>query len=57
MVLLITHSITPSVLDLVTRIVVMDAGCILATGTHEHLLESCPLYERLYLARTAARAA
>jgi subfamily B ATP-binding cassette protein MsbA len=56
-VFLITHSMTPSVLDLVTRIVVMDAGRIVATGTHEQLLETCPHYERLYSAKSATRAA
>ena len=56
-VFLITHSMTPSVLDLVTRIVVMDAGRIVASGTHEQLLESCPHYERLYSAKSATRAA
>ncbi len=29
------------------QIVVMDAGEPVAQGTHQHLLDSCPLYERL----------
>jgi subfamily B ATP-binding cassette protein MsbA len=29
-------------------IVVMERGRVLATGTHKDLLESCPLYNRLY---------
>lgn len=30
------------------RIIVMDKGCIVDQGPHEQLLESCPLYARLY---------
>jgi len=29
------------------RIVVMDRGSVVSTGTHEQLLESCPLYQSL----------
>lgn len=47
-VLLITHSMTPSLLEFVSRIVVLDDGQVLATGTHEQLLQSCIVYRRLF---------
>ncbi|HBH53176.1 MAG TPA: ABC transporter [Planctomycetaceae bacterium] len=51
-VFLITHSITDSLLAIVTRIVVMDRGLVVASGTHSELLKSCGVYSRLYQART-----
>ena len=54
---IITHSVTPSVLELVSRIVVMEHGRIIATGSHEQLLANCPQYGRLYQSQTAVRAA
>jgi ABC-type multidrug transport system fused ATPase/permease subunit len=30
------------------RILVLDAGRIVAAGTHQELIESCPLYQKLY---------
>jgi subfamily B ATP-binding cassette protein MsbA len=56
-VFLITHSITDSLLAFVTRIVVMDRGTVVATGTHVELLKTCPAYARLYQARTLTPAA
>jgi len=50
-VLMITHSLSPSVLELVTRVVVMDSGRIIATGRHAELLQSCPIYRQAYYAR------
>ena len=50
-VLMITHSLAPSVLELVTRVVVMDSGRITATGRHEDLLQSCPTYRQAYYSR------
>jgi subfamily B ATP-binding cassette protein MsbA len=47
-VLLISHTMSASLLDFVTRIVVMEEGRVLATGRHEELLATCSLYERLY---------
>lgn len=45
---LITHSVGPSLLDLVTRIVVMQQGRLVAVGTHESLLETSPVYQKLF---------
>jgi ABC-type multidrug transport system fused ATPase/permease subunit len=56
-VFIITHSMTPALLKLVDRIVVMCAGRIVAVGRHEELLQSCPAYDSLYHADTRARAA
>ena len=50
-VLMITHSLAPSVLELVTRVIVMDSGRIIATGRHEDLLQSCPTYRQAFYSR------
>jgi subfamily B ATP-binding cassette protein MsbA len=47
-VLIITHSMSPALLALIDRIVVMDNSRIVGDGTHEQLLKDCPLYDRLY---------
>ncbi len=51
-VFLITHSVTPRLLDFATRIVVLEQGRLVATGSHDALLQSCAAYQRLYRAQT-----
>ncbi len=48
--LLISHTMSASLLDFVTRIVVMEDGRVLASGKHEELLATCSVYHRLYTA-------
>ncbi len=47
-VFLITHSLSPTILDFVTRIVVLEHGKLVATGSHDTLLRTCPTYDDLY---------
>src|SRR5262249_34102594 len=47
-VLLISHTMSASLLDFVTRIVVMEEGRVPGSGKHDELLASCSVYERLY---------
>lgn len=46
-VFIISHVLNRTFLDLVTRIVVMDQGRILATGKHNELMDSCAAYRAL----------
>ncbi|MDA0808781.1 MAG: ABC transporter ATP-binding protein [Planctomycetota bacterium] len=56
-VFVITHVINDTFLDLVTRIVVMDSGSVAAIGTHDELLKTCAIYQRLYHSNKSQRAA
>ena len=51
-VLMVTHTMSASIRNLITRIVVMNDGLIVATGTHDELLQKCPQYQRLFEARS-----
>lgn len=50
-VFMISHLLSHSFLDLVDRIIVMEAGQIVADGTHESLMKSSDHYQRLLRAR------
>ncbi|MBW3542422.1 MAG: ABC transporter ATP-binding protein/permease [Planctomycetes bacterium] len=48
---LITHSVSQSILDFVSRVVVMQDGRLIAAGRHQTLLETCPPYRSLFRAQ------
>ncbi|GAB4158587.1 MAG: ABC transporter ATP-binding protein [Planctomycetaceae bacterium] len=54
---LITHTVSQSILDFVSRIVVMEEGRMIANGTHEELIASCETYQRLFNAQVHQSAA
>jgi subfamily B ATP-binding cassette protein MsbA len=54
---IITHSVTPSILDFTSRILVMDHGRLVDHGSHEKLIQSCPQYQRLFHAQGGSKAA
>ncbi len=56
-VLMVTHMLSNSLLDFITRIVVMEEGRVVASGSHQQLLATCPQYQRLYEARSHKQAA
>jgi subfamily B ATP-binding cassette protein MsbA len=55
--ILITHCLTPTLLEFLTRIVVLDQGRVIASGDHAELLLACPVYQRLWNAQTQRVAA
>jgi subfamily B ATP-binding cassette protein MsbA len=53
---IITHSISDSILKLITRVVVLERGRVIASGKHADLVENCPAYRRLYQAQVRGAA-
>lgn len=56
-VFLITHGLSPALLELVTQVMVMDRGRLLAQGPHELVQKTCPAYRDLYESQVRQRAA
>lgn len=55
--LIITHSLSPQLLGLVSRIVMMEQGQVVGVGPHQQLLRTCPPYQRLFAAQESQRVA
>ncbi len=53
---IVTHAMTPSLLDCISHVLVMDQGRVISFGTHETVLKTCPHYQRLFDAQTLKRA-
>jgi subfamily B ATP-binding cassette protein MsbA len=46
--IIITHTLSPALLEYVSRIVVLDGGKVAAIGTHAELQAACPVYQQLW---------
>jgi subfamily B ATP-binding cassette protein MsbA len=56
-VFLITHAVTKTLLEFVTKVAVMDHGRLVAYGPHELVHETCPAYRKLYRSQMDGRTA
>jgi ATP-binding cassette, subfamily B, bacterial MsbA len=54
---IVTHAMTPTLLEHVTHVLVMDRGRAAAFGRHEDVLATCPVYQSLFSAQVARRVA
>lgn len=45
---LITHQLSAAWLEMISRVVVLDQGRVVAIGRHDELLKVCPIYQRLF---------
>ena len=53
---IVTHAMTPSLMNCITHVLVMDQGRAISFGTHDSVLKTCPLYRRLFESQTLKRA-
>lgn len=53
---IVTHAMTPSLLELVSHVLVMDRGRVVAFGAHDVVLRTSPIYQRLFDAQMLKRA-
>lgn len=55
--LIVTHCLTAELQKIVTRVIYLERGRLVATGSHAQLLLTCPGYSRLFAAQQTQRAA
>ena len=55
--MMVTHFVSPQLLEMITKVAVMDRGQLIGYGKHDDLMNTCPLYQRLFQARGGSRAA
>ncbi|WP_010581781.1 ABC transporter ATP-binding protein [Schlesneria paludicola] len=53
---IVTHAMTPTLLECVTHVLVMDEGRVISFGAHDAVLATCPEYQKLFEAQTLKRA-
>src|SRR5690606_6863703 len=56
-ILIVTHAMTPSLLERISHVLVLDQGRVAAFGPHETVLKTSPAYQRLFEAQRKRRAA
>ena len=54
-VFLITHAVTRTLLEFISRVAVMDRGRLVAVGPHEDVIKTCRVYQRLYQSQMDGR--
>lgn len=55
--LIVTHAMTPVLLEQISHVLVMENGRVVAFGSHEIVLKTCPLYQRMFEAQVRRRVA
>jgi subfamily B ATP-binding cassette protein MsbA len=55
--LIVTHAMTPVLLEQISHVLVMENGRVVAFGSHEIVLKTCPLYQRMFDAQVRRRVA
>lgn len=54
---IVTHAMTPILLEHISHVLVLDHGRVVAFGAHEVVLNTCPAYQRLFDAQIRRRVA
>jgi len=55
--LIVTHTMTPALIENITHVLVMDQSQVVAFGAPDEVARTCPAYQRLFEAQSRRRAA